>query len=73
VFITYSVSNKLCINLGGRCFILQDDTILQKCTLANEVGRACGTRGRVERSVQSFGRKAQRKETTRKTKVYMGG
>jgi hypothetical protein len=32
----------------------------------NEVGRACGTNGRGEKSVQRFGGKAQRKETTRK-------
>jgi hypothetical protein len=31
---------------------------------ANEVGGACGTHGRGERSVQDFGEKAGRKETT---------
>jgi hypothetical protein len=31
---------------------------------ANEVGGACGTHGRGEKSVQGFGGKAQRKETT---------
>jgi hypothetical protein len=36
---------------------------------ANEVGRACGTLGRGEKSVQSFGEKARRKETTWKTKA----
>jgi hypothetical protein len=40
---------------------------------ANEVGRACGTIGRVERSVQGFGEKSRMKETTRKTKAYMEG
>jgi hypothetical protein len=37
------------------------------------VGRACGTHGRGAKSVQGFGGKARRKETTRKTKAYMGG
>jgi hypothetical protein len=36
---------------------------------ANEVGGACGTHGRGERSVQGFGGKARGKETTWKTKV----
>jgi hypothetical protein len=36
---------------------------------ANEVGGACGTNGRGEKSVQGFGGKAQRKETTGKTKA----
>jgi hypothetical protein len=36
---------------------------------ANEVGGACGTHGRGERSVQGFGEKAGRKETTWKTKA----
>jgi hypothetical protein len=31
---------------------------------ANEVGGACGTRGTGEKSVQGFGGKARRKETT---------
>jgi hypothetical protein len=31
---------------------------------ANEVGGACGTHGRGEKSVQGFGGKARRKETT---------
>jgi hypothetical protein len=35
---------------------------------ANEVGRDCGTHGRGEKSVQDFGGKARRKQTTRKTK-----
>jgi hypothetical protein len=34
-----------------------------------EVGRACGMHGRGEKSVQGFGGKARRKETTRKTKA----
>jgi hypothetical protein len=36
---------------------------------ANEVGGACGTHGRGEKSVQGFGRKARRKEITGKTKA----
>jgi hypothetical protein len=36
---------------------------------ANEVGGACGTHRRGEKSVQGFGRKARRKETTWKTKA----
>jgi hypothetical protein len=36
---------------------------------ANEVGGACGTHGRGEKSVQGFGGKAGRKETTGKTKA----
>jgi hypothetical protein len=36
---------------------------------ANEVSRACGTQGRGEKSVQGFGGKARRKETTGKTKA----
>jgi hypothetical protein len=32
------------------------------------VGRACGTHGRGEKSVQGFGVKARRKETTGKTR-----
>jgi hypothetical protein len=36
---------------------------------ANEVGRACSTHGREEKSVQGFGGKARGKETTRKTKA----
>jgi hypothetical protein len=36
---------------------------------ANEVGGTCGTHGRGEKSVQGFGGKAQRKETTGKTKA----
>jgi hypothetical protein len=36
---------------------------------ANEVGGACGTHGRGEKSVQDFDGKAQRKETTWKTKA----
>jgi hypothetical protein len=40
---------------------------------ANEVGGACGTHGRGEKSVQGFGGKARRKETTWKTKAWVGG
>jgi hypothetical protein len=36
---------------------------------ANEVGGACGTYGRGEKSVQGFGGKARMKETTGKTKA----
>jgi hypothetical protein len=36
---------------------------------ANEVGGACGTHGRGEKSVQGFGGKARRKENTGKTKA----
>jgi hypothetical protein len=36
---------------------------------ANEVGGASGTHGRGEKSVQGFGGKARRKETTWKTKA----
>jgi hypothetical protein len=36
---------------------------------ANEVGRACCLHGRGEESVQGFGGKVRRKETTRKTKA----
>jgi hypothetical protein len=36
---------------------------------ANEVGGACGTHGRGEKSVQGFGGKARRKETIGKTKA----
>jgi hypothetical protein len=36
---------------------------------ANEVGGACGTHGRGEKSVQGFGGKARGKETTWKTKA----
>jgi hypothetical protein len=35
----------------------------------NEVGRACSMHGRGENSVQGFGGKARRKETTWKTKA----
>jgi hypothetical protein len=41
----------------------------QKSIKENEVGGACGTYGRGEESVQGFGGKAQRKETTRKTQA----
>jgi hypothetical protein len=37
--------------------------------MANEMGGACGTRGKGEKSVQGFGGKARRKDTTGKTKA----
>jgi hypothetical protein len=40
---------------------------------ANEVGGACSTHGRGEKSIQGFGGRARRKETTWKTKAYVGG
>jgi hypothetical protein len=43
------------------CFVTQ--------VKANEVGGACGTHGRGEKSVQGFGGKARSKETTWKTKA----
>jgi hypothetical protein len=36
------------------------------------VGGACGTHGRGEKSVQGFGGKVRRKETTWKTKAWVG-
>jgi hypothetical protein len=39
----------------------------------NEVGRACGMHGRGEECVQGFDWKARRKETTLKTKAWIGG
>jgi hypothetical protein len=38
-------------------------------TKENEVGRACGTYGRGDKSVQVSGGKAQRKQTTNKTEA----
>jgi hypothetical protein len=35
------------------------------------MGGACGTHGGEKKGVQSFGGKARRKETTRKTEAYM--
>jgi hypothetical protein len=49
------------------------DIISQVEVKANEVGGACGTHGRGEKSVQGFGGKAQRKETIWKTEAYVGG
>jgi hypothetical protein len=49
--------------------LIKDSIIFNK---ANEVGGACGTHGRGEKSVQGFGGKARRKETTGKTKAYVG-
>jgi hypothetical protein len=43
--------------------------IIRQVKSRNEVGGACGTHGRGEKSVQGFGGKARRKETTRKTKA----
>jgi hypothetical protein len=43
--------------------------ILIRQVKANEVGGACGTHVRGEKSVQGFGGKAGRKETTWKTKA----
>jgi hypothetical protein len=46
------------------------DTILKLSQVkANEVGMACGTHGKGGKSVQGFGEKARRKETTWKTKA----
>jgi hypothetical protein len=45
------------------------DIIRQSQVKANEVGGACGTHGRGEKSVQSFGGKSRRKESTWKTKA----
>jgi hypothetical protein len=45
------------------------DSIRQVKVKANEVGGACGTHGRGEKSVQGFGGKFRRKETTWKTKA----
>jgi hypothetical protein len=39
---------------------------------AYEVGGACGTHGRGEKSVQGFGGKARWKDTTGKTKAWVG-
>jgi hypothetical protein len=39
----------------------------------NEVGRTRGSNGRGDENVQGFGGKAQRKETTWKTKAKIGG
>jgi hypothetical protein len=52
------------------CAILATElwtSILKSC--ANEVGGAFGTHGRGEKSVQGFGGKTRRKETTGKTKA----
>jgi hypothetical protein len=45
------------------------DVIRQSQVKPNEVSGACGTHGRGEKSVQSFGGKARRKDTTGKTKA----
>jgi hypothetical protein len=60
---------------GGSCtmrnFIIctHPQISLGKSSQGNEVGGACGTHGRGKKSVQGFGGKAQRKETTGKTKA----
>jgi hypothetical protein len=43
--------------------------LLAYAVKANEVGGTCGMHGRGEKSVQGFGGKARRKETTGKTKA----
>jgi hypothetical protein len=40
---------------------------------ANEVDRACSMHGKGEKSVQGFGGIARRKETTPKTRDWLGG
>jgi hypothetical protein len=50
------------------CIIYQD---IIRQVKANEMGRACGTHGREEKSVQGFGGKARRKDITWKTKAYV--
>jgi hypothetical protein len=42
---------------------------LGRSIMENEVGGTCGMHGRGEESVQGFGGKSQRKETTWKTKA----
>jgi hypothetical protein len=42
---------------------------IRQIVKANEVGNACGMHRRGEKIVLSFGGKARRKETTRKTKA----
>jgi hypothetical protein len=37
------------------------------------MGRACNTNGGDEECIQDIGGKARRKETTRKTKTFVGG
>jgi hypothetical protein len=61
---------------GGSCtmssfiFCTHIQISLGRSVKENEVGRVHGTCGRGKKSVQGFGGKARRKETTRKTKVY---
>jgi hypothetical protein len=43
--------------------------IIRQVVKANEVGGACGTHGRGQKSIQGFGGKSRRKETTGKTKA----
>jgi hypothetical protein len=54
---------------GHHILCSSPDIIKQIKSRPNEVGRACGTYGRGEKSVQGFGGKARRKGTTRKTKA----
>jgi hypothetical protein len=39
---------------------------------ANEMGKACSTSGGEEECIEDIGGKARRKETTGKTKTYVG-
>jgi hypothetical protein len=54
-------------NEGLRNLYSSPDIIRQ--VKANEVGGACDTHGRGKKSVQGFGGKTRRKETTLKTKA----
>jgi hypothetical protein len=47
--------------------------LLGRANQDNEVRGTCGTHGIGEESVQDFGGKTRRKETTWKTKAWMGG
>jgi hypothetical protein len=47
----------------------RDEVTGEWTKLHNEVGKACGTHGRGQKSVQGFGGKARRKETIGKTKA----
>jgi hypothetical protein len=58
------------VKIGILVVILQKELHCYKHTLSASYLRwACGTHGRGEKIVQGFGGKAQRKETTRKTKA----
>jgi hypothetical protein len=39
----------------------------------DKMGRVCSMNGREEKCIKDMGGKARRKETTRKTKMYVGG